>query len=341
MLRGEDMNGKKRFGLLFGAIGMLLLIFDSKTALDGARNGLEMCFYTIIPSLLPFFFLSILLTGSLWGIKSNIFRPLGALLRIPPGSEQLVLIGLLGGYPVGAQCVSQAYENGQISSRDAERMMVFCNNCGPAFLFGILSGFFEEIWILWVIWVVHVVSALLVGVTLPGNAVSYAAVKGQNTSASQALRRSVTVMATVCGWVILFRMLVAFLDRWIGFLVPDTVKPGLWGLLELANGCFSLGLVTDVGLRFILCSAMLGFGGLCVALQTFGVVSNSLSKRLYFPGKCLHGIYSAMLAGVISMILFDGNYLPLTIFVSASLIPFLIFFKLFEKKSSIFRPIRV
>ena len=37
------------------ALGMLVLILDSKTALAGAREGIDLCIRTVIPSLFPFF----------------------------------------------------------------------------------------------------------------------------------------------------------------------------------------------------------------------------------------------------------------------------------------------
>lgn len=335
------MKAKNTVTVAFAAIGMAVLIFDSKTALSGAKEGLTLCLNAIIPSLLPFFFLSILLTGSLRGMNAPLFRPLGRLLRIPEGSEVLVLMGLLGGYPVGAQCVSQAFENGQIKQKDAERMIAFCNNCGPAFLFGILGRYFDEMWYLWALWGIHILSAILAGVTIPGRSMSKVDVNAGKLSVSQVLRRSISVMAQVCTWVILFRMLITFWDRWMGFLLPEAVKAALWGFLELANGCFALDAITDVGIRFILCSAMLSFGGVCVGLQTMGVISEDLSKRLCFPGKLLHCLYATILSSLLCITLFDGSFWIVTGFCMVILIPFLIFFKVFEKNSSIFHPIHV
>lgn len=335
------MSKKTGLTAAFASIGIFVLIFDSKTALLGAKKGLDICLNALIPSLFPFFFLSILLTGAVWRMKLSVLRPLGRLLRIPHGSEPIVLIGLLGGYPVGAQCVSQAYENGQLSAKAAERMLAFCNNCGPAFIFGIISTYFDSTWMLWVLWLIHILSALLVGITMPGRAESNCTVNERNISLTQALRRSIAVMAQVCGWVILFRMLICFLDRWVGFLLPDMAKPALWGLLELANGCFSLDCIEDVGARFMLCSALLSVGGLCVSMQTFGVVSADISKRMYFPGKLLHCAYATILSCMVCSLLFDGNYLIATVFSGATGVLFFIFFNVFEKKSSIFHPIRV
>ena len=78
---------------LFAAI--LILIFDSKTALLGAREGLTLCSYTVIPSLFPFLVLSILLTDALSGSSLRLFKPIGKLCKMPEGSESLILIGLL------------------------------------------------------------------------------------------------------------------------------------------------------------------------------------------------------------------------------------------------------
>ena len=79
------------------ALGMLGLILDSRRAMFGAAEGVELCLTAVIPSLLPFLFLSMLLTDRLWGRKNRLLRPLGRLFRLPDGSEALLIPGLLGG----------------------------------------------------------------------------------------------------------------------------------------------------------------------------------------------------------------------------------------------------
>ncbi len=335
------MNRKSYLSLIFASFGIFMLIVDSKTSLAGAKEGLEMCLEVLIPSLLPFFFLSILLTGSMKCVSMPFLRPLGRILRIPGGSEPLMLIGLLGGYPVGAQSLSQACESGQLGTEDARRMLAFCNNCGPAFVFGIVAQFFNNMSTVWIIWGIHILSALLVGITVPGNATNYDVKEVRDLSVSQVLRRSLSVMAQVCSWVVLFRVWITFFDRWFGFLLPDTVNTALSGLLELANGCLSLGAVKDGATRFILCSAMLSLGGLCVTMQTFGVVSDRIKKDMYFPGKILQCGYSVLLSSMVCIPLFGRIYIVPMIFSCATVLLFAAFFNIFEKKYSIFRPIRV
>ena len=81
---------------------MLALILDGRTAIDGARQGIELCLRTVIPSLFPFFVLSILLTSSLLGSSLAVLRPLGRLFGMPDGAESLLIPAFLGGYPVAA-----------------------------------------------------------------------------------------------------------------------------------------------------------------------------------------------------------------------------------------------
>ncbi len=86
------------------SLGMLALILDGRTAIEGARQGIELCLRTVIPSLFPFFVLSILLTSSLLGSSLIVLRPLGRLFGMPEGAESLLIPAFLGGYPVGREC---------------------------------------------------------------------------------------------------------------------------------------------------------------------------------------------------------------------------------------------
>ena len=253
---------------IMAAVGFLLLILDGQTAFQGALDGIELCIRTVIPSLFPFFIISMLLTSSLAGMNSNLLRPLGKILRIPSGSEGIFLIGLLSGYPTGAQSIATAHKNGQLSTRDAHRMMGFCSNAGPAFLFGMIGPIFSSPIIPWILWVIHIVSAFLTGIILPGRSSDSVSVSHtQKFRIQTALERSVHTMAHVCGWIILFRVILSFLSRWLFFMLPNAVQIIISGGLELSNGCVLLKNIRDEGLRFLICSGFLGFGGLCKAEQ--------------------------------------------------------------------------
>lgn len=278
------------------ALSMAVLILDGKTALEGARNGIELCLETVIPSLFPFFVLSILMTSAFSGMSPTVLRPLGRLCRIPKGFESILISGFLGGYPVGAQCISQAYQCGNLEKDEAQHLLTFCNNAGPAFLFGMVSSLFPDRWMIWALWGIHIISAVLCAVILPGGSGKSTAITSvQDVTLSTALSAAVRVMASVCGWVVIFRVIISFLKRWCLWIFPTNVQTALIGFLELSNGCSELLFVEDISLRFLICSCILAFGGLCVTMQTLSVIG-TLSPSSYFLGKCLQTIFSLLIS---------------------------------------------
>lgn len=302
-----DMKSERNMILaLLPALAMAVLILDAKTALAGAQSGLELCIRVVVPSLFPFLFLSVMVTGSLMGRNIPMLRPLGMLCRIPKGAESLLAVGLLGGYPVGAQSIAQAYKDGVLTEEDARRMLGFCSNAGPSFIFGMLAGVLDPA-VLWVLWGIHILSALLTGMLLPGGSnkpvnVSHAS----GLSPADSLERSLKVIATICGWVIVFRVLLTFLQRWLLWLLPIEAEIAISGLLELTNGCCRLQLADTEGLRFILATMLLGFGGICVCLQTISV-TKGLGTGLYFPGKLIQTGISLVLSLLAQTMLFPAQ----------------------------------
>lgn len=294
-------------GMILVCCGIFLLILDPQSAVSGAQEGLELCIGAVVPSLFPFFFLSVLLTSSLAGKKFRWLRPLGKLLHLPAGSEAILLIGLIGGYPVGAQAVSQAWESERLDQENARRMLAFCNNAGPSFLFGILGRMFSSAIVPWVLWAVHILSALLVGFLLPPakqNSMTRSSAKPLTVAG--ALERAVKIMANVCGWVILFRVMISFLNRWMLWVLPETVQYSLIGVLELTNGCAALSNVTCEGLRFVLAACFLAFGGVCVGMQTASV-TGKLGTGYYFPGKFMQLVFSFLMACIVQYFIFPSQ----------------------------------
>lgn len=283
--------------ILFPLFAMLLLILDAKTALAGASDGIMLCLQTVIPSLFPFFVLSSMVTSGLRGQAFRFLSPLSRLLRIPAGSEHFWLVGLLGGYPVGARGLAEAKQDGTLGSANYRRMMAFCSNSGPAFIFGIGSHLFSNSLWCWRIWLIHIAASILVAVLTPGGEQDIIKARERRSqSLSASLEGAVRTMASVCGWVVLFRVIIAFCQRWFLWAMPQWAQIFLLGSLELANGCTALYTIPEETTRFVFFSMFLGFGGLCVTMQTRSVCND---LGMYIPGKVMHGLLSGLLAGMV------------------------------------------
>lgn len=278
------------------AAGLLVLILDSRLAVESAREGMELCIRTVIPSLFPFFVLSMVLTNSLGDWVSPPVRACGNCLGIPEAAVSVLFPAVLGGYPVGAKCVGELYQNRRISGEEAQRLLAFCSNAGPSFLFGMVSGFFPEQKMVWMLWLIHLFSAFLTAMAIPHRKNQEIKKQTEQAGAQKpVLLSAATAMLLVCCWVILFRILLGFLNDWFLWILPDWVQVLLTGMLELTNGCCELLRVADVRLRFVLCSCMLSFGGVCVLFQTASV-TQGLSLGSYVQGKLLQTLHSFLLS---------------------------------------------
>lgn len=290
---------RDRLQAVAAAAGLLVLIFDSSRALEGARAGLELCIRTVVPALFPFFVLSGVFTNSIGSSTGRLSGFLAKLLGIPEAASAVVIPAFLGGYPVGAKCIGDFYASGRICRKDAQRLLSFCSNAGPAFLFGMVSGFFPQPHLLWLLWLIHICSALLTAAAIPSETEStHSRPSGLPVTETSRMVSAAKAMALVCCWVILFRMVITFLEDWVLWMVPQPLHPLFMGLLELTNGCCELGKIEAVETRFVICSCILAFGGICVLLQTASVIRD-LSIVSYLKGKLLQTIFSFLLSTIV------------------------------------------
>ena len=270
------------------------------------EEALALCARSVVPALFPFMVISSLLLklgfGELaapWlaGWMEPMFRVDGA------GSSAFVL-GLIGGYPIGARTAADLYQEHLVSREEAERLLTFCNNSNPVFLISVLGvGVFGSartgLWL----WLIHVGSALLTGLFFRGRNRSSERqrlsrrpsfhAKKLTTAFVETVQSSLSGMLSVCAFVVFFYVLarpLTQLGRYAG--------PLLVGLTEL----FSLTpLLEPTHFGFIIAAGMAGWGGLSVLCQTAAVLDGSgLSARPCLYGKAVQGLLSAVLAALLS-----------------------------------------
>ena len=305
-LWGDELKNKYRqwAAIIFSTILLSCLILDGQTALQGATDGVQICIRTIIPTLFPDIFLSSLLCSYSLGRQVPLIAALARRCGVPSGAESILLLGFVGGYPVGAKLVTDSYRQGHLSKSSAQRMLGFCSNAGPSFIFGILTTQFSNPFASWLLWLVHILSAVAVGLILPGKErySSTIAVSSHDRIPS-VLQQSLKSVATISGWVILFRVLLSFLDRWWLAHLSPVSRVCIIGVLELVNGCIGLQGISCEAVRWILANCILAWGGLCVTMQTASVTAN-LGLGKYIPGKLLHVAISGALATPVCYLLY-------------------------------------
>ena len=145
----------------------LALMLYPQPSMEAAKSGLALCYNVIIPSLFPFFVLSSLvvelgLAGYLGRLLEGLMRPL---FHVSGACASAFALGFIGGYPVGAKTAISLYENGMCTKTEAERLLAFCNNSGPAFILGVVgAGVFASSRVGVLLYLAHAAASICIGI---------------------------------------------------------------------------------------------------------------------------------------------------------------------------------
>lgn len=318
------MKCKQQYGTgIIALICFMFLIFDSRSVQDGVRQGIELLLHAAIPALFPFMLTASVLNTIMIGKKIPGLKIIGYLCRIPPGAESVFLLGLLAGYPIGAKTIYETYEAGQLDSEDARRLLGFCNNAGPAFIFGILGQMFTRRSAPFVIWGIHILSAMIVGRILPRRSTgSYPIHTATSQRFSSVMEQCIKTMAVISAWIIIWKIVISLCSRYFLLKMPAYLQVIIMGLCELTNGCLALQTIENESVRFIIASCLLACGGLCVTMQTKSV-TKTLGTGMYLPGKLLQVLISFIISIGFSYALYPTAIPRVLFFISPIVVIFI------------------
>ena len=287
--------------------GLLVwFLADAGGVRDVMQEALRLCARSVIPSLFPFMVVTSVLLSLGFGELAapwlaGLMEPL---FRVPGAGSAALLLGLVGGYPIGAQTAAELYRDGLVSREEAERILAFCNDSNPVFLISVLgAGVFGSVRAGVWIWLIHVFSALLTGLAFRGTGAGARPSRTADRPVFRAMglipafvgavRSSVSGMLSVCGFVAFFYVLAHPLAALGGRLGPCLV--GITALFSLTP------LLTPDRFGFILAAGAAGWGGISVLCQTLAVLEGSgLRLRNCLLGKAVQGLLSLLLAALLA-----------------------------------------
>lgn len=275
------------------------LLFNPKLALSSVTESIYLCASAIVPSLFIYMILARMIIAM--PFTDMFFCKLG---RYGIEAEVLIL-GLLCGFPVGAKSAVFLYENGTITKKRAEYICAFTNGASASFLLGYIGAvLFSDIGVGIRLAVYQLIASVItaavfrilfmkkedfISVNLPD---SFVKMGGKFT---EAVTDSAVTMISVCAFIITFSVL--------GEIAMTLINPKGYlsvfvkGFFEFSTGCaHAASLDRDTAFRVV--SLLVGFSGLCVIMQVVSVIRSKLSAKMYFLGRFL---YTAVL-GLLSIL---------------------------------------
>lgn len=279
----------------------LIILLHPAECLFFSLNGLNLWFQKMIPALFPFMVLSGImirmnLTDSFVKLLSPVLQPL---FRMQSPCIYVIFAGFLCGFPMGAHVTAQLYGRKQISEKEAELLLAFCNNIGPVYFISyalpVIGITTSPVAFLFGMYGLPFLYGLFLRYTLFSRSIPFTKNSLQKNKMSAdtlpflaALDESVTSallsIARLGGYMIFFNLLNIIPAQYLPMQFQDFISC----ILEISGGLQFLQNKSPV---FALCA--LSFGGLSCLAQTYSMVHESgLSIKNYLSHKAILTAFS-------------------------------------------------
>ncbi|MCL2420226.1 MAG: sporulation integral membrane protein YlbJ [Defluviitaleaceae bacterium] len=327
------------------AIFNVFLILNPSEMINAAKDGLQLWFNQVLPTLLPFVVGANLLAGLgfihfIGALTAPIMIPV---FKVPGVGAFALLTGFTSGYPMGAKAVAHLWETQQIQQQEAQRLLAFSNNAGPLFVVGFVgAGLFNSVRLGYMLLISHIIAALIIGLVLRFFSQEYSVhhqkqfgglkqafyayqefrntdYKGLGHILGTSVKNAMEAMLLIGGFIITFCVVIKALEISGIFTVLNYFSSNdkvylatgfVAGLLEVANGAKMISQGSEpTAMTLAATTALISFGGFSIHGQTAHFIRNTdIQFAPYLAAKCLH----AMIAGGICLLITSYFAIPAT-----------------------------
>lgn len=293
----------------------ILLFLDSEIASEQIRRGMRICFDTLVPSLFPFMVISELLvrSGACEPLSRLMRRPMKALFGISGECASALLLGIVCGFPVGAKAAASLYSRGDISKKDCEHLLSFCNfPSAPFVIFAVGEGMFGSRDVGILLYCTVLFSGLLYGMLFRRKGskadsikVSKAVLSNENALSlfSSSVTSAAASVISVCAFVAFFTCIVGTISSLFGAETSSPLRALMFSFFELTSGSAACTLIDQPRLALILAAAACGWSGLSVFLQIYSLTrteGEKLSLVPYIKSKIFCALVCASVTAIIT-----------------------------------------
>lgn len=307
---------------------MSMLIIYPDIYVNSCLQGIKLWGITVLPSLLPFFFLTQLLTYTevLNGLSYKASKITYPLFKCSGLCAYTFLMSILSGYPIGSRIVYDLKSNDLISKSEATKIGVLASTSGPLFVIGAVGiGMFNSKRVGLIIYLSHILSAIAVGLIYRnyGKDEKFNSHRIKSKSESNVLYNSIynAVLSAIIvgGFISIFYVFAEILQN-AKVLTPieklfelifsfsnerQPISSALSiGFIEVTNGVKKLSLINQVNLTVPLACALISFGGISIIMQSLIYLQKAEVKTFTFIlGKLLQTIIAFIICFIFTYFL--------------------------------------
>ncbi len=192
-----------------------------------------------------------------------------------------LLLGIVCGFPVGAKAAASLYSRGDITKKDCEHLLSFCNfPSAPFVIFAVGEGMFGNMDAGIFLYLTVLFSGLLGGILFRPKRTKTDVIKASKSAfnnenilslfSSSVVSAAASVMS-VCAFVTFFTCIVGCISSLFGTGVSSPLRALLFSFFELTSGCAACTSLDEPRIALILAAAAGGWSGLSVFLQIYSL----------------------------------------------------------------------
>lgn len=281
-------------------MGFLLLCYP-EAATEGVKKGISVCINTLIPTLFPFMLLSQFAVGiKMFNTNSKILsRIFYMLFRLPPSTLPIIVFSFIGGFPLGALLIKSAYEKGEISLSQGQRMLLFCVIPGPSFAVTTVGyALYGSEKIGMIVYASSVLASLIIGFLSRFlcedeevcESKQFTTMKVRySTALGESVNLSVKGIVNICVWVVVFSC-VGELVRM--FVISPKMSDFILMISEVTNGVYRAAYSYSLP---IVC-AVIGFSGFCLHIQVIpSIIRLKLRYRYFLVARIIAAAFNCII----------------------------------------------
>ena len=313
---------KKYFiGLIVVFTCVYLLSFPEESS-KSIKTGINYCVNILVPSLFPFMFMAV------FTVQSKIFSNPGKIISkitnflfyLPGCTAPVILLSLVGGYPVGARGVKTLFDQKKINSEQLNRMMCFCVGSGPGFTISLVGTLILHNKLMGLILLVsQILGAFAIGI--------FCAIRARkrnfliytentendisNTNTAQTIIDSTSAVCAsiieMCTLIIIFTFFISIIENAYSHIplfqqsvhlknYEQEIITTAISFFEITAGCIRS---ANLKYSFLIIAAALGYGGICTHMQISAILKNC---KFNFKKFCLFRFINSIISLVCAYI---------------------------------------
>lgn len=260
---------------------IFLFLRNSDVCLSEMKRGLSLCAGVLVPTLFPYMIISEMLVRADLGYYLGKFleKPMRRLFGIGGSGAGALALGIICGFPVGAKTAASLYSRGELTKKELEKLLTFCNYpSAPFVIFAVGKKLLGNAALGIFLYSVNVITGLFFGaITKSKRHIG----STQNTrllmNAHQPFFKIFTdSVSSAAGAVISVCALVTFFTCAVGCISAiecingaPLLKAIIFSFFELTSGAAACAALMSRSLSAILTAAAVGWSGVSVLMQIY------------------------------------------------------------------------